>query len=194
MFQIKTKRGLSTIVAAVLLIMLTVTAATILIRFLQPFVRNNLTENSECIPFQDYYQFQQTFENATGSYSFNCYQQSNGQTYIATMIKAGQNASQEDMENLNGFTIVFGNSGGEAEPVILTNGKTVTFNIGGIWRIDDAGNSILEINKPRETLTYIYHANKIYNTAEVYPILKDGRTCEKSDTITLKQCDGVTIS
>ena len=52
---IKTKRGVSEVVATVLIILLTVAAVVALISFIKPFVEGNLNDSTECLAFDNYY-------------------------------------------------------------------------------------------------------------------------------------------
>ncbi len=193
MIKIRAKKGLSTIVATILIILITFSAAAVLIAFLKPFVQNNLNGSTECIPYQGYYQFQQNFQNDTSTYNFNCYVQRGNGALISAMIGTGTNLSDNDMNNIKGFLLVF-STPQASESVTLTNGMSVKKTLGGVWRIDDSANPILRINSPNEILTYVYNSSSIYSTIDIYPLLKDGRTCDKADTITLKPCDGISLT
>lgn len=191
--MVKGKKGLSTIISTMLIILLTFAAAAALIVFLRPYVQNNLNQSSECIPYQAYYQFQQSFENDTGTYNYNCYVQEDRGSLISTMVASGTNLSDNDMKNLAGFLLVF-STPQNSEGVKLTNGQSTNKTLGGVWRIDEPDAAILNINNPNEALTYIYNASQVYLTAEIYPVLKDGRTCDKADTIALVPCSGVSLT
>lgn len=188
----RTKKALSDIIATVLLVLLVVAAAAALVAFLKPYVMGNLTQSSECLPYRDYYQFQQSFQNDSGEYNYNCYVQNGAQVLIGSMVISGENLSQNDLSNLQGFDIVF-SDGQNSETATLANGNPVNKTVGGVWRIDQP-NDPLQINNPKETLTYVYNSSRVYTTADVYPILDDGRTCDKTDSITLRPCSGVGLS
>tara|TARA_Y100000310_G_scaffold340182_2_gene435086 strand:- start:4909 stop:5397 length:489 start_codon:yes stop_codon:yes gene_type:complete len=60
------KRGLSPVVATVLLILLTIAAITLISSIIVPFVQTNLEESTECLAHVNYVEFDNTF-------SLNCY-------------------------------------------------------------------------------------------------------------------------
>src|SRR3989338_10500321 len=62
------KRGLSPVIATVLLIMITISAAAILTPVILNFVKKN-TEKTECVPYTDYFKF----EESVGGKRYNCY-------------------------------------------------------------------------------------------------------------------------
>lgn len=190
--MIKGRKGLSTIISTMLIILLCFAAAAALIAFLRPYIQNNLNRSTECIPYQNYYHFQQTFENETGNYNYNCYVTEDNGALISTMVAAGTNLSDKDMGNLDGFRLVFSTSE-NSEGVNLINGQSVNKTLGGIWRIDDSDNTNLILNNPNEALTYVYNASQVYTTANIYPVLKNGRTCDKIDAITIVPCSGVSL-
>ena len=189
------KKGLSDIITTILLVLLTMAIAAALLAFLRPYVQNNLNSSTECIAYQDYYQFQQTFVNNTGTYNYNCFiaNANDSGALISISVASGTNLTSDEMISLSGFSLVFSTSTNSV-PVMLINGQDVNKTVGGIWRIDDPTNSILNINQPNEVITYVYNSSAIYSTVDVYPVLKDGTTCPKSDTITLVPCSGVGLS
>ena len=72
----KNNKGMSGIVATVLLIMLTIVLGAFLAKFVIPFVKNNLSKSSECLDYRDHFSFQESFRIKTGSiykdYNYNC--------------------------------------------------------------------------------------------------------------------------
>ena len=53
------KLGLSTVIATVLILMLTIVAVAVLANFLIPFVKNSLQKSTECLDVQDKYSFEE---------------------------------------------------------------------------------------------------------------------------------------
>lgn len=184
----KNRRGISNVVATVLLILLTVAAVAALISFLRPFVHDNLQKSTECIPYQGYYTFQENFVNESGTYNFNCYMPSGSNNLIGATISSGTNLTQDQMENLAGFSLVFRNDNGQSSTINVANGKSSNNSLGGIWRIDSPGATTLSINGPGDTLTYVYNTSNFYTDAGLYVVLKSGRVCDSPDTIKLQQC------
>ena len=192
MIALRTKKGISEVVAAVLLVLLAVSAAAVLLNFVKPFVKNGLESSSQCLPYKDYYTFEQNFENQSGTYNFNCYKQQGGRFYISAMVKAGVGLSQDDLANLNGFLLVFNRVGGSST-VRAVEFQPVNKSENTLWRLDDSASTYLDINKAGETLVYVFNADQSYRSVQIYPVLKNGATCDASDEIDLKQC-GVGVS
>jgi len=189
---IKTKKGVSEVIATVFLILLTVAAVVALISFIKPFTEKNLGDSTECLPFINFYKFQEYFSNSSGNYIYNCYQSKPSSTLIGATVKTGTNLSTDDMEKLDGFVLLFSDDS-ESKSVNLTNGKVSSGGIGDIWRIGQP-NSQLAINKPNEVITYVYNSSKSFSKLDVYPLLKNGRICEKTDSLKIKSCAGVSLT
>jgi flagellin-like protein len=68
------RNGLSAIVATIMIILLTVSAAGIIMGFVVPFVRDGLQESTECVAFQEYYKFNEDVGLESGT---NCYLSNN---------------------------------------------------------------------------------------------------------------------
>jgi FlaG/FlaF family flagellin (archaellin) len=177
----KTKRGMSAVVATVLIVMLTVAAVAILAGVLVPFVRNSLGKSTECLPYRGYYIFEESFGT-------NCYKTGADNTLYAVSIKTG--SAKELANNTEGFRIVFNMKSGETKPVEITNGLPSSRQSGGVWIIGDA-QANLRTPGSGGIITYGYNdASKVpFESVAVYPVLKSGRICgDERDEITLKPC------
>lgn len=187
------KKGVSTVVAVVLLILLTFSAVTLLLSFIKPFVEDNLKKSTECIPYNEYFQFEDNFDT-----NYNCYKAPTppAANYLTgIMVKAGTKLSTEDMEQLNGFVLVF-KKGADSESIKVTDGISAARVPKGIWVLETTPpySFTVNINKPGEMITYVYNSSKQYDEVEIYPLLKSDRICEfKSDSINLIQCSGVNL-
>ena len=87
---------------------------------------------------------------------------------------------------------------GATKPLSI-NADTTTNNV-RMYGNDDkfTWNSILKVPRNGESFTYVYivlplGSTENYKYAEVYPVLKNGRICEASDRIGLKNCLGVNL-
>ncbi len=160
------KKGISPIIATVLIILLTVTAVAVLAGFIIPFVRESLTGATECIPYVDYFQFDERFD-------FNC--RNGSGTYIT--IRAG-----------------FPGRGGEEVPNALslvflseTGSKSVNIKEGEVGaNISTLGVTNLEVPEGGEVWSYLYSDGGSFKSAEVYPVLESGKTCDRSDSIMIR--------
>ena len=171
--MIRKKRGLSQVVATVLLILITVAAAVIIASFIIPWIRGGL-ESTECFNYRDYF----TFENDFG---YNCYNEYSGMNnyLISISAKSGLNETQE---NVVGFDLAFIKKG---DSVVLTvkNGDSPLYIL-----MNSDPRSALYLPKSGEIRTYYYNNSDVFKSAKIYPILSSGRKCEPSDTVVITKC------
>lgn len=169
------KRGLSAVIATILLVLLSISAVTIIAAFIIPFVNRGL-EGTGCFEFMEYFKFDDSF-------GFNCYEENGGiNTYIVTVKPQGDKAKAG---NIDGFGLRFMREGGSinveyidgAEP----NGEIQMYNGGNIG-IPSSGGEY-------SALTYKYiDAGSKYTKVEIYPILKGDKICDISDSMKLSGC------
>ncbi len=172
------KKGLSSIVATVLIIMITISALAILAGFLVPFVKNSLTKGTECTDYNEYYIFDESF-------NYNCYNISTGDNIYLISVKK---SSDRDLENNSDeLRIVFKLKNGEQKTLPIKNGGNSSNLLGSILL---PGENNLRVPRAGGTLTYVYNgsSSEIYESIEVYPVLKSGRICEQKDFINLGRC------
>ncbi len=175
----KNKKAITPVVATILLIMLTVVAAGIIAKFVIPLVTNNLGDSSECLPYQEYFYFEEEF-------GYNCYtaiKNDSGAT-ISRMygISVGANTIKEDAEKeISGFRLVFTKQG-ESNVLVLNNALDASREDGKIGMLDT---SIMKIVIPKggEVKTYVYNSTNNFERIEIYPILKSGKGCDRADSI-----------
>jgi flagellin-like protein len=183
------KRGLSPVVATVLLLLLTVTAVVIVATVIIPFT-NKLPDATECISYRDYYNFEESFEFVDDTYRYNCYRDSDssgGSDKFGFSVKGG---SADGTEDIGGFDLVFIVKQGSSKTISVRDGGTFSDTVmlsssGGVT----IGVADLEVPGPGEVRTYLYQKEgEEYRKAEVYPVLKSGKICDKSDEIVLIEC------
>lgn len=178
------KKGLSSVVSTLLLILLTITAVSVAASFIVPFVRNNL-EDTSCFEFRDYFKFDD-------SLGYNCYRENSPGTNIyQTSIRAKNDASAA--ENVKGFAIRYVNDAG-VQKFDIIDGAPITppvnIEILGVT----TGNIIIPkpstvgVKDTYPSLTYTYQSTEVYEDVEIYPILKSDDLCERSDSIKIKKC------
>jgi hypothetical protein len=185
------KKGISTVFATVLIIGLTVVSATILAKFLVPYVQRELWQSSECLDYKSYF----TFQEKVGDKNYNCYNPA-AQTYSFSLKAA--NINSEKNESIEGAKIKISNV--DASQVIDVKSGADSACTEGLRLMSDAlcEKSII-LPAPRETKTYVYQSSTgfsgttaKYMKAEVYPVISGfggkSRVCEKSDEIELIQC------
>lgn len=170
------KRGLSMVVATVLILLLTLVLASILAQVLIPFVKNNLKQSTECVPYQNYFQFDSSFD-------FNCYELNNGAREYKISVKsiAAENLIEEDIA---GFNLVVGKEG-SSKTVPVKKGATESCEVDNVKNLESSCTNLktLEIPSIGEGRTYIYSTNDVIKYFELGAILNSGRECEISDKI-----------
>ena len=176
------RKGISDVVATVLILLITVAAVTVLAGYLIPFVKNNLSKSTECIPYNDYFKFRQNFVNESGTFRLNCYQQGSGNYLIGTLIGVDQNTSGDVV----GLEIVYKNDQQvDSRIVNISLGNLRT--LGNLYVLDTSGSNVPTSG---EDLEYVFNSTMQYNYTEVHPILSSGRLCDASDSIDLEPCQG----
>lgn len=186
------KRGLSDVVATVLIILLTVLAVTIVARFVIPYVSNSLSQGGECFQYKDYYKFQESLDYKGKNLHFNCYNETSKIYGMAIGAFKSGDTSDTNLSKVNetsvNLNIVFVRSDtGESTTVEIRKEKGVSMNDGGV-RMLNQNIASLKVPNVGEVQTYVYNSSTLYNAIEVYPVLGNGRVCEKSDRIDLIKC------
>ncbi len=178
----KQKRGLSQTVESVLLLLITIAAVGLIASFIIPFVKNNLNDSTACVPYRQYYQFDEDTD-------YTCYKGN----YTGASIKAG---TGPEANGTLGFEIVFnGPSISEKASVRINNNQSCTSKGIKILGTPCSPVTVIELPESGELRTYVYNGTQVFETLDVHPVLKSGKLCEKSDSIKLKPCDvGVVLS
>lgn len=169
------KRGVSTVVATVSLLLLTIVAVALLYSFVVPFVRENLDESTECLAYSEYFVFSEKFD-------FNCYKTEGGRKLYQVSVGA-KNVENKIGQEVGGFELVF--YGDDKSTVVDVNGGEVPLGPAEnrIYMLGKPLESI-KIPQPGETRTYEYNTTEWYSEAEIYVKLKTGRICsDVSDSI-----------
>lgn len=170
------KRGLSPVIATVMIILITIVAAGIIASFTIPFVQNSLGEGKECFDVLGEINFAES--------SYNCYYESslnNSQSTSAFSVKI-------DGERISGFSFVLGNDG-TSDSFKVTENSTNQL----IGMLNGNYNQVLSVPKDGGVRTYIVKG--VYTTAELYPVLPSGKVCDAADSVTISPCsDSQTIS
>ena len=170
------KRGLSTVIASVLLILLTISAVAIVISFVVPFVNKSL-KNTECFEFRDYIKFDDTF-------GYNCYEQSSGtKSYVLSVRAKADNSSAE---NIIGFNLRFLGDG-VGNSLSLKKGEPV----GDVRIVGELGGGnilIPQSGSKYSVLSYNYTSSDNYEKAEIYATINENRICDISDSVKLRKC------
>jgi FlaG/FlaF family flagellin (archaellin) len=188
-------RGMSSVVATVSLLLVTVVAVTLLAQFVIPFVRDNLAESSECLNYREYLQFEESFSDDNGEYYYNCYQIpiggiTNNYHGFSVRVKEKLNGTSD---NIAGFKVVFVKEGGNTESVEIKPGSTNKGAAGNAWILGSTDNKLF-LPANGGVKTYVYNPTGVsgtehYREMEIYPVLKNGRICDVNDKIKLVSCE-----
>jgi hypothetical protein len=188
------RRGLSTIVATVLIILITIAVAGMIGAFVVPYVRDNLQKSTECVPYQEYFQF----EDDLSGQNNNCYQQigSGGPYYLGASVKA-EAADKDLTADVKEIKIVYFTQSETSTTVsVVKNAPYPGKNSGAAWMIQSS--SAIKLPSPSEVISYSYNTGQTTSSfvrAEVYPVLNSGRICPVSSKIEIKQCNaGVNLN
>ena len=161
------KRGLSPIIAVVLLLMITVVAAGIILAFVVPFVKENLSSSGECFEVLGDLKFDET--------PFNCFNstEDGGRTGFSVRI---------DNEKIVGFRISL-QSEGSSDAFDIESGTQAS----NIRMLLDNFNSPLEVPTRGGVRTYVTQG--IFEKLEIFPILESKRKCDMADEIKIDKCE-----
>jgi flagellin-like protein len=163
------KKGVSPIIATVLLLVLTLVAVSILSVFIIPFVKNSLDGSKECV-------------NVIGKIRFD-----DGSAYNCHTDTRTAFSVRIDSNDIVGFKLSLYTQG-VANPYTIENAS-----IHSVLRMlsSTAFNTPLEV--PLEGGLRTYVANAAYQRIEVNPILKNGKICDAREQIEVQSCTDQTI-
>ena len=171
------KKGLSPVIATVLLILVTIAGVSLISSFIIPFVKDSL-KSTDCLQFRDYFSFEEDF-------GYNCYD-SDGRHGVSIKKSSGDSGS----ENIVGLDLVLKGDTTSIK-VNVRNGDVVSCLAEGIYMLGEPCSSLIDVPGigNYSAITYIYNSSKgNYKKAEVYPVIKGGKICEMSDSIKLNPC------
>jgi len=177
------KRGISPVIATVLILMVTIAAVAMLAGFIVPYVKKTLSEGTECLDYKDYFQFEESANNCIDSTNHKI-----NVSVKAIATEAGKNISKagESEKNIAGFNLVFNYKDGSQVAKVRTDGTASDSAIKMF-----VASKPITIPRQGEWFTYVYNfpPNLLgFTNAEVYPALKSGRVCDRSDSIRLINC------
>ena len=178
--MINGKRGLSTVVATVLILLLTIAGVAIIAGVIIPFVRDTLPKSTECIETGGYFSFEESISVGGEEFNYNCRE---GSLYGAS-IRSGVDKDLEEV--IDGFEIVFVWGDGNSDKVSVREGKqSLNFGLRG-----NALGSVINLPKSGEVKTFVYDSSGGISSGrmEIYPVLKSGRICEINDEISIIDC------
>lgn len=173
------KNGVSDVVTTVLIVMLVVAAVGVIAGFVVPFVKNSLQKSTECTDYKGFYTFDESLNSP--SFKSNC---KSGNIYIFS-IKAGPD--NNTAVNVVGMKLILTRPDGTTNSAEIRNGTES--GTGGVQMY--GGGATLTLPGPSGIKSYNYTATEgdEFESAEVYPILKNDRICaDIKESIKIKPC------
>jgi hypothetical protein len=155
-------KGQSMIISSVLLILLVVIVTFIIIGFVVPFVKNQLS-GTDCFAAVDKVKI-------INSAKYSCYNSSKGGE-MNVQIRI----SDDDI--ISGFSIELGGASTNSYEIKDGTSDSDVKMFGGNY--DD----LLEIPGKNEERTYVINSSVIPESVRVYPRLEDGRSCESAQEV-----------
>lgn len=160
----KNKRGVSPVIATVLLVLITFMAVGLIWAFILPMIKEGLEGGASCFELRDYAEI-------VDSAVYSCYTSAN----TSLMIKRGM----EDY-TIKGFAVsIF--TEGESKRYDLEEGK----NYGELVKMLD-GSSVIKLPGPGEARTYLFNVTNGKNV-ELAVISEGGEVC-KIDSYSIPAC------
>ena len=176
------KRGLSPVIATVLLVLITIAAVALIASFIIPFVRDNLADSTSCVSYMDYFKFDEKS-------NYNCFDTA-GELYGLTVKSS---VDKTLAEGISGFSVAFIKTG-ESQSLTIIHGENTSELSGGI-RMLNSSLSKLSVPRAGESRTYVYNSSGFggYESVEIYPVLNNKKTCGKTDSIKFAKCSSVSL-
>jgi hypothetical protein len=159
---------MSPVVATVLIILVTIVAASLIAPFITNFVRSNLDDSGSCFDILGDLEFAQT--------EFNCVHDTAPRTGFSVQV---------NNEKIVGFKISLLQAGSSVVYEV-TNGKYVD----EVRMLQDPDFTTEPLIFPSDGGVRTYVANAAYEKAALFPIAESGNTCEESDRIDFIVCTG----
>jgi flagellin-like protein len=177
------RKGVSPVVATVLLLVITVLLASLIMTFAVPFVQDQLGRSKECLAVIDAVTFADS--------RFNCYIDDMAST--SATDKTGFSVSISK-EGVSGVRVSLIDANENSNVVVIKQGATFPptasvplRNIG-----TGTGNLIgdpLTFPSGAGQRTYVAEVSGVYyKRAEIAPVVTSGRTCAVSDTVEFNAC------
>ena len=150
------RRGISPVVASVFLLVITVTAAALIMSFVLPFVRQELNDGGSCLEVLEGIEF--------GESQWNCFH--SGETGFSVKINKAE---------VDGFRISLVDSAGSSivHSVDSDNKGTV---ISGLRMVGSAPGGYIDLPDIGGQRSYVATSGA-YERAEIAPVLKGGDVC-----------------
>jgi flagellin-like protein len=180
--MVKGRRGVSPVIATVLILLITVAAAALIAPFVIKFIRGNLDDSGSCFEILGDLSFAET--------GYNCYNSLS--TAAVGYTEATGFSVKINNDNIVGFKVTLLKDGGaDTREISLTNEDSDEQNVrvlGSTFSTTSVPVDFVESDIPSGGGIRTYVANGIYDNIEIFPILKEGKVCGLSDAIKVEPC------
>ena len=153
------------VISTILLILLAISVAAVIMAFVIPFVRNQLS-SSDCFDVADKLEI-------TNHPQYTCYDDSNSfdkNMFVQVRLK--------DTDKILGFTIELG--GPSTETFKIKEGESTA----GVGMYKQVKGDPLELPGQNQERTYNISRSEIPQLIRIYPIIEGDKTCSESSSIT----------
>ncbi len=166
------KRGVSPVIATVLLLVITVVLASIIFAFVIPFVNKSLGNSQACLNVLDGVEFPES--------KFNCWNAS------ASVVGANETGFSVKIkkEGVSGFRIALIDENEQSDVKEVKLGALTVDALRMV--LGTAYGQPLEIPSVGGQRTYVI--NKKYVKAEISPVTEDGNVCAVADVVEFSHC------
>jgi hypothetical protein len=172
------KRGVTPVVATVLLLVLTVGLAAVIFSFVIPFVNDQLGNSKACLAVLGGIEFADSKYNCVGQHTSTSYT-GEATAFSIKLTKAEIEKARVSLIDSNGNSDVFEVFDGLN---VLGGALSQLHNIGG-FEVDE---DIIFPNGIGAQRTYLINGN--YEKAEISPITESGNSCDVADIVEFTPC------
>ncbi len=165
------KRGLSSVVATITIVLITLVAAGIVAGVIVSLVKDKL-DSTECFDYKAHFEFKDDL-------GYNCYGIQGANKLYLFSIGANPMDSEKEGEIL-GFRVSLAKDNGEAVVFDIYQGSTIN-RAGEFVSHINISKNVYEVPKSGEIKTYIFNSTSDVGKISIASKLRDGKICEISD-------------
>lgn len=163
------RKGVSPVIATVLLLVLTIVIAGVLFSVVLPFVNDKLGKSKECLDALDGVEFPQS--------KFNCYASSGSTGETGFSIKINK-------DDISAVKLSLIDENDNSDVYEIREGTTNQ----NIRMVGSSGQYNEALSFPSSGGQRTYVTSKIYRKAEISAMTKSGEICSVSDTVEFQPC------
>lgn len=172
----KTKKGISPVIATVLLLLLTIVSVSILTYFVVPFLNGNLKGSGDCFDLLNKVELE---ENAYTCYTYTANGGTQGRTAFSLRVDYEQPIQVKVLLYKPGRTT--------ADNMILRDGT----NYSTLRMLGEGFSQAIDLPFKGAVRTYV--VSDVYEQIEINPVLSSGKVCNEQRSIRLQPCTSPTV-